>query len=198
VDSSLYVPGPQGEKDDYVLCISQLTADNVSRKRLLDVVRAVAAVDGLRGRIVGRHGSGAALLADEIARLGAGDRIELVGSVPAERKRELLQRAMVYVQPSDYEAFGMAIGEAMASGTPVISHAVGNVPSLVGDTGWLLPPGTGADGLAAAMAAALASPGERIERGRRARDRIEQHFSMQARRAAIERALATVGGARAS
>jgi glycosyltransferase involved in cell wall biosynthesis len=192
VDSSLYRPGSAAEKDDYVLCISHLTPDNVSRKRILDVVRAVAAVNGLRALIVGRHSGGEELVSAEVARLGAGDRISLLGSVSAERKRELLQRAMVYVQPSDYEAFGMAIGEAMASGTPVISHAVGNVPSLVGDTGWLLPPGTGADGLADALRAVLASPDERADRGRRARERIEERFSMDARRAALERALAEV------
>lgn len=196
VDSELYRPGAAGEKDESVLCISHLTADNVSRKRILDVVRAVAAVEGLRGLIVGRHGDGEPLVRGEIERLGVADRIELAGSVSAERKRSLLQRAMVYVQPSDYEAFGMAIGEAMASGTPVISHAVGNVPDLVGDTGWLLAPGTRADGLAEAMAAALASPEERIERGRRARERIEREFSMAARRGVLERVLADVAGDR--
>jgi glycosyltransferase involved in cell wall biosynthesis len=193
VDTDVYSPGGE-RRGDYALCISHLTEDNVERKRIRDVVRAVASIPGLRGVIVGRHGGGVGAVRAEVARCGAGDRIELVGSVTAERKLELLRHALVYLQPTDYEAFGMAIAEAMACATPVVSHAVGNVPDLVGDTGVLLEPGSGADRLATALRSVLDDPAS-AERGMQARRRVEELYSMPRRRALVERALEVARGA---
>lgn len=188
VDTDVYAPGEGARDGGHVLCISHLTEDNVRRKRICDVVRAAGSIPGLRTVIVGRHGSGTDAVRAEIDRVGAGDRIELTGAVSAERKRELLRSASVYVQPTEYEAFGLAIAEAMACGTPVISNRVGNVPDLVGDTGVLLTPGAGPEELARAMAQMVGDPGRR-ELGLRARRRIEQRFSMDARRQIVKRAL---------
>lgn len=190
VDTRAYAPA-RSARGSYVLTISQLTADNVRRKRILDVVRAVGGIPDLRAVIAGSHGAGVAAVRREIERLGLGDRVELPGEVEAGVKRRLLREAAVYVQPTDYEAFGMAIAEAMASGTPVLSHAVGNVPALVGDTGHLLAPGAGPDALRDALMALLADPQLR-QRGLRARARIEQSFSRDQRVEAVRAALETV------
>jgi glycosyltransferase involved in cell wall biosynthesis len=195
VDTDLYRPSG-GPSDDYALCISHLTADNVRRKRVCDFVRAVASVPGLRGVIVGRHSTGAGAVRAAIAESGAGDRIEMVGPVSAERKLELLQNAAVYVQPTDYEAFGMAIAEAMACATPVLSTRVGNVPDLVGDTGVLLDPDSGADAFAAALEEVLGEPDGAARRGARARQRVEELYSVPRRRVLVERALARASGGR--
>jgi len=190
VDTRTYAPGGP-RQGSYVLTISHLTADNVRRKRILDVVRAVAGIPEQHARIIGRHGDGVAVVQREIQRLGVAHRVELSGEVSASVKRRFLREAAVYIQPTDYEAFGMAIAEAMASGTPVISHAVGNVPALVGDTGRLLPPGAGPEALREALAALLTDP-QLDRRGTLARKRIEQKFSRAHRAEGVRAALETV------
>ncbi|MGB9704073.1 MAG: glycosyltransferase family 4 protein [Pyrobaculum sp.] len=47
-------------------------------------------------------------------------------------KRQLLSRAKLFVQPTVYlEAFGMAMAEALVSGTPVLTTTAGSGPELV-------------------------------------------------------------------
>ena len=99
--------------------------------------------------------------------------------------------AAVYFQPTTYEAFGFAIAEAMACGTPVLSTSVGAVPELVGDCGVLLPAGTDPESYSAALLELLYDP-QREWLGARGRKRIERDFSHHARRRVVADALATV------
>jgi len=61
---------------------------------------------------------------------------------PCNDARLVLSAADVYVQPSYTEALSVAIGEALASGLPVVATAVGGNPEIVidGRTGLLVPP----------------------------------------------------------
>jgi glycosyltransferase involved in cell wall biosynthesis len=52
--------------------------------------------------------------------LGIEDRVQWLGYVEAEQKRDLLQQAALFVQPSYQENFGVAVVEALAVGTPVL------------------------------------------------------------------------------
>lgn len=60
-----------------------------------------------------------------------------------ERRRlpDLLRAADVFVAPSRWrEPSGLTIGEAMATGLPVIASDVGGIPEVLGDAGVLIPP----------------------------------------------------------
>ena len=51
---------------------------------------------------------------------------------------KILAESWVYLQPSRYEGFGLAVAEAMACGTvPIVSRA-GALPEIVGDAGVIL------------------------------------------------------------
>ncbi len=52
-----------------------------------------------------------------------------------EEIAKLYRDCQIYVQPSKYEAFGLCIAEAMATGRPIVSFDVGGVSTLVGDSG---------------------------------------------------------------
>lgn len=74
--------------------------------------------------------------------LGLGDHVEFLGIVRDERKRELLQHAVMLICPSRAEPFGIVNAEALASGIPVIATAVGGIPDIVkdGKNGFLVKP----------------------------------------------------------
>ncbi|GAA4729866.1 glycosyltransferase family 4 protein [Phytohabitans rumicis] len=55
--------------------------------------------------------------------------------------------ASVVIVPSHAETFGLVALEAMAAGTPVVAHGVGNLPALISDGGVLVPHQQGAAGL---------------------------------------------------
>lgn len=82
--------------------------------------------------------------------------------LPALAWREVpgfLAGAVVTVVPSARETFGNLALESLSVGTPVIAHATGNLPALIGpDAGVLVPPGAGPAGLRQATRDLLADP----------------------------------------
>lgn len=75
-------------------------------------------------------------------KLGIENKVEFTGRVHDADVRRLMAKSRCLVLPSLAESFGMAILEAMASGTPVIASDVGGIPELVRDkyNGLLVPP----------------------------------------------------------
>ncbi len=88
-------------------------------------------------------------------------------------------RLSALVSSSAYgEGFSNVLGEAMACGVPCIATDVGDANVVLGDTGFLCPPRDAA-ALASAMKRFLAlSAGERAALSRKARQRIEQNFTI--------------------
>ncbi|GEJ56261.1 glycosyltransferase [Anaeromyxobacter diazotrophicus] len=94
----------------------------------------------------------------QVAALGLGDRVALVGNQPQDRIRALLEGSDAMALPSVVTPAGMmdgipvALMEAMAMGLPVVSTRVSGIPELVEDgrTGLLAPP-QDAPALAAAL-----------------------------------------------
>jgi glycosyltransferase involved in cell wall biosynthesis len=84
----------------------------------------------------------------------------------------------VFAMSSHSEGTPRALLEAMACGLPGISTAVGGVPGLLQDRGWLAPPGDSV-ALAAAFAEAMRSPAKRAEYGARARAYVREHFDAE-------------------
>ncbi|OGV63261.1 MAG: hypothetical protein A3K19_12920 [Lentisphaerae bacterium RIFOXYB12_FULL_65_16] len=89
-----------------------------------------------------------------------------------QRMAEYYRAADVYLHAARAEAFGKAVTEAMACGTPVVASRVGGIPEQVvdGQTGFLVPVGDG-DAMAERLTGLLADPGLRAEAGWRAAQR---------------------------
>lgn len=67
--------------------------------------------------------------------------VRYVGRVDRLTKARLLGESWLYLQPSVYEGFGLAVAEAMASGCyPIVTRA-GSLPEVVGDCGSYVPAG---------------------------------------------------------
>jgi glycosyltransferase involved in cell wall biosynthesis len=112
--------------------------------------------------------------------------------LPREKVIALYTHAAIFVCPSVYEPFGIINLEAMACETPVVASAVGGIPEVVehGATGLLVAaetldhaeveprhPQQFARDLAAAVNTLFDDPVLCAAMGRRARERVEQHFS---------------------
>jgi glycosyltransferase involved in cell wall biosynthesis len=90
----------------------------------------------------------------------------------------LLNAFDLLVCASVSEGFSNAIGEAMATGVPVVATDVGDSARILGDTGRVVPPRDPV-ALADAIASLKADTAMRLAMGRAASRRIEQHFSLQ-------------------
>jgi glycosyltransferase involved in cell wall biosynthesis len=104
-----------------------------------------------------------------------------------EDVQRLLAAADIFVLPSRYEGFGLAVVEAMAAGVPVVASRVGGVPEIIRDgIDGILVPGGDAEALAGAIAtlAADASVRQRLGRAGHARS---QDFSREKMLAAYYR-----------
>ena len=62
------------------------------------------------------------------------DSINRLGFVPTEDLATIYSQALVYVQPSLYEGFGLPVLEALSCGCPVISSNTGALPEVGGES----------------------------------------------------------------
>jgi glycosyltransferase involved in cell wall biosynthesis len=93
---------------------------------------------------------------------------------------QLLSLMEIFVLPSLYEGFGIAILEAMASGKPVVASTVGGIREFVvsGESGLLVPPGNSV-ALAAAIRQLLAQPEQAKAMGCRGQEHVRKHYSIE-------------------
>lgn len=94
------------------------------------VIDAVATLPGVRLTIAGEGPERPRLMA-QIARLGLGDRVTLLGSVAHDDLPGLLAAADVMALASSSEGLANAWVEALASGTPVVIPDAGGARELV-------------------------------------------------------------------
>ncbi|MGE0707452.1 MAG: glycosyltransferase [Planctomycetota bacterium] len=106
----------------------------------------------------------------------SGGRVRPLGfvtDVPA-----VLDALDLFVMPSRWEGFGLALAEALARGLPAVVSAVDSLPEVLGPAGRLVPPAR-PDRLGAALEALLRDPAARAELARQA--------PLQAARFSLER-----------
>jgi glycosyltransferase involved in cell wall biosynthesis len=124
-----------------------------------------------------------------------GVRTTLPGAV--ENVPAYLQAADLFVFPSEYEGFGLALVEAMACGLPVVSTEVGVAADAIGQSvGGRLVPAKAPERFREALEWLLDRPERWAAMGRVGRERVAERYGMDAvadRYAAMLRGLAPDG-----
>lgn len=123
-------------------------------------------------------------LRDRAARLGVADHMRFLGAVPHGDMPDLLAAADIAVAPSVRDEAGNVDGlpnvvlEALASGTPLVTTAVGGIGAVAvdGETALVVPPAV-TEALAAALDVLLRQPEQRRALDDAARDEVVRERS---------------------
>ncbi len=160
----------------YLLYAGRL-ASNKGLDQLILAVAHLPPADRLPIVFMGRDWGARPMLETLARRVGVEREVVWLDHVEAPSAyRAVFQRATVFVLPSEWEAFGLVLLEAMAAGVPVVSTAVGGTPEVLdgGRAGLLVPFGDPA-ALATAIRELLESPDRARALVRAARERVARY-----------------------
>jgi glycosyltransferase involved in cell wall biosynthesis len=171
-DKGIYLVNPGIDPMDFMVdsrknlgCFNILfVGDCVKRKGLKYLIKALSLLreEDVHLHVVGNlekdlaHSS---YICHLTKKLDLGHRITFHGRLDGKRKERLLAQSQVFVLPSLWEGYGLAIAEAMQVGLPIIATRAGATPELIVDgiNGILVPPKDAAS-LAQALKFLLKNP----------------------------------------
>jgi len=135
-----YLKGPSAKRRRALFNLAWSGRQNLVRKGIPELLSAVRLLrdrgEDVQVYLAGLEGDGKAYLSEIIQRLGIENEVHYLGSLTREDKIKMLRENEIYVQPSHYEGFGVAILESMGCGACVIVRDVGAVREVVGDCGF--------------------------------------------------------------
>jgi glycosyltransferase involved in cell wall biosynthesis len=177
VDPSLYgrAQPPTGR------CVIGYIGRLVPEKGVVDLLRAVAGLEGNWAvRLLG-SGPDRGRLSAVAEELGIAERVTFHGQIPSLKVPAHLAQLHVLVLPSHtranwQEQFGRVLPEAMVSGVPVVGSDSGEIPSVIGDAGLVYPEGD-VGALRAHLQALMGDPALWHELAERGRERVLARYT---------------------
>lgn len=147
-----------------------------NHKHLIDAVQQLSSRYDVRLVIAG-DGPQAENLKNYIAQMGIGDRVAMLGF--RSDTVNILSALDIFALPSRMEALGTALLEAQSCGVPVVGARVGGIPECIDDgrSGFLFESGN-IDDLVAKLEILCKEPQMRQDMGKRAKEWVEQRFSV--------------------
>lgn len=194
--TDFFTPSPARRRPETVFSVISNGATNAKRKCAPELVEAAAmvaeVVPGVRFTIAGDQGSLRPHLEALARTLGVSENVRFLGTVSRAQKQALMSTCSVYVQPSRYEGFGLAILEAMSCGAPVVASAAGAVPEVAGNAIRYVD-GHAPEAIARAVLDVLGDEETRTAMSVAGRNRAVEHFTYERRRNDIDRILGDIG-----
>jgi glycosyltransferase involved in cell wall biosynthesis len=186
IDFSAFEPIPDGslfrEKYDISGRMILYAGRLASNKGLSHLIEAMPQVfsdhDYVTLALVGEDEGEGPRLKQRAKELGILDRIKFTGHIRDDNIfRSAYSACDVFVLPSEYEAFGIVLLEAMACEKPCVATDVGGVPEVLvnGKTGILVEYGN-PDALANAIIELLGDDEKSKTMGRAGRERVKNNF----------------------
>ena len=172
VDAQHFAFAPMAGRNQEILFVGRLSY----RKGVDRLIEAVAGLGGELRLVLAGEGPLEAHLRRKVRVLGLEPRCEFAGFLGRAALRDRLQRAAVFVSPSDYEGFPLTLLEAMAAGAPVVTTRTG--PLADDPAAWpVLAVDSTAEGLAGGMEAVLSRPAEAAARALAARHMVDARYA---------------------
>ncbi|MCG8472513.1 MAG: glycosyltransferase family 4 protein [Desulfobacterales bacterium] len=176
INTELFYPLPHIEREANRLIVTN-SADQPLKglNYLLKAVHAISLKREIKLTVIGAPKEGGPIerLVDE---LDMGRIIHFTGRVSNDAFRKHYAKASIAVVPSVYEGFGLPVGEAMASGIPVISTTGGALPEVAGEAAMLVPP-ENPEALEAAICELLDNPEKAKQLGEAGYKRVQESFT---------------------
>ena len=167
---------PRYDDDGYGLYFGRLSPE----KGVHTLIRAMEGLPGIELRIIGEG-----LQRDQLERMAEKrnlTNVRFLGPLYGDALKEVLAGARFVVVPSEcYENCPFSVLESLAMGKPVLGAAIGGIPELIDDgiDGWLFRPGDVEDLKDKILR--LNQDGRGLSQmGRRARQKAEQRFGLEA------------------
>lgn len=186
-------PLAEGTADGGSLLCVGVVAGHKGHDTLVDALSDLAATPGWSCTIAGSVSADpgfASSVAERGERAGISDRIRWAGVLEGDALQSAYRRADLLVAPSRTESYGIAVGDALRRGIPVIASHVGGLPEAVrpAEAGLLVPPDDPA-ALAGALERWMTDPALRSRMRRAARAAAPQRPAWSDTALAIDRAL---------
>ena len=172
------------EADVVVVCAAQLKP----RKGILELIQAFSAVHArwpharllVAGAVSSSSGDYLGKLLAETARHGLEKVVRIDTGVTFDQMPDVLAMADIVAQPSSGEGLSLAMLEAMSSGRPLLTTDFPGIRELVREPGTaVLVPSPDPGHLAEALLALVSDDALRQRMGKRAREQVLEHFSLQ-------------------
>ena len=183
INTTTAQPSGRPHQKKYIVNVARVTFEQKAQDVLVEAFALIARKHpGWILRIVGDveyRARDVATLKQLIERHGLNNRVELMGSIPKSEVLKVLAESHIFAFPSTYEGFGIALGEALATGLPAVgfSEAPAVNELIEHEVNGLLAPGIrDPESYAAALDRMMSEPDARETWGANAR-RGAQQFS---------------------
>jgi glycosyltransferase involved in cell wall biosynthesis len=171
---------------EYILFAGRL-APNKGLMPLVEAWSGLAPARRLPLIFVGQEWGMRSLIEKRVAELGVKEEIRFLGNLKSLTDYiSVFSGATLFVLPSEYEAFGLVLLEAMAASLPIVATRVGGIPEAVkeGETALLVPYGN-IWALRNALDQVISDPPFARRLGKAGRQRVEECFSWEKTAAAF-------------
>ena len=177
INTDKFVPG--SEKKNLVITVASGTKNVIKLKGIDTFAKAAEHIPGTRFLVLGLSDKDREFLGAKCP----SPNLELSGYMSQTDLIKYYQKAKVYCQLSYRESFGVALAEAMACGCVPVFTERAALPEVVGNTGIYVPyddEKATAKGIEEAL---------RSDKGRKARERVESHFTGKRRETELVKAV---------
>ena len=191
-----YLKGPSTQRRNVLFNIAWSGRNNLIRKGIPELLYAVRLLKDegveIHLNLAGLEGDGIDHLLKMIEQLKINNEVDYLGMISRTDKIKLLRACEIYIQPSNYEGFGLATAEAMGCGACVIICDVGAVREVVGDCGFYVSPGSPEE-LAKAIKQVLYDDNLRHQLQKSAHQRANECFTVDKKLERLKNYLSEVG-----